>query len=144
MKFRMEHRSSGWLWAAAGALVLLSAGVFVVTPYRSCADCEGSGIELVGAIGEQRGACERCVGKGRLSLLRKWTTSPKMTYVGAVDMRDYSRFVVPALAKERIPIVGGESSLGILGFYTDSPPNAIRARKVLEQDARLKGYRFPF
>ena len=123
-------------------IVLAAAGAFIATPFRMCPDCEGEGIEWVGQPGSDRPPCERCQAKGRLSLHRKWTTRPKMTYVCALRVGDYARVIQPLLAREKISLFAGDSSLGIIGYYAASPAEARRARKLIEQDARAQGVLF--
>jgi hypothetical protein len=62
-----------------------------------------------------------------------------MTYVCALRIGDYVRTIQPILAREKISLFAGESSLGIIGYYAASPGEARRARKIIEQDARAKG-----
>ena len=127
------------LWLGGAVIVLASAGAFIEAPFKTCPDCEGDGTEWVRNPGSERPACERCQGKGRLSLHRKWTTKPKMTYVCAFRLGDYARAVQPVLARENLSLIPGDSSLGIIGYYAATPAEARRARKIIEQDARAKG-----
>jgi hypothetical protein len=129
-------------WLLVALAILISVGAFLTVPFKGCEDCDQTGIQLIGPIGSERPPCGRCDGRGRLSFLRQWTTKPQVTFVGAASVRDVVQYIMPLLDREGIPLLQGEGGHGWLGFSSDSPPHAVRARKLIEQDAREKNYRF--
>ena len=133
---------SGWLlWLGSVSIVLAGLATFLLIPFRECPNCEGSGLGVHVRSGPGYYACKYCCGHSRVSLYRKWTTKTEETFVCGVDMRDYRPYIKPLLDREHIPAIPGDGSLGNMDLLTDSPPHARRARKLLEQDAREKGYR---
>ncbi len=133
-------RSAWILWLGGFLIVLVAVGTFILTPFRECPNCEGSGLGMRFRSGPGQMPCRYCEGGTRVSLFRKWTKKTQETYVCGVDYLDYSR-IKSFLSREGIPVIPGDGSLGVMSLYSDSPPHAARARKLLEQDAREKGYK---
>jgi hypothetical protein len=57
-------------------------------------------------------------------------------------LKDFASYVEPLASRENLPLTLGGASLGIADLYAVSPPQAVRARKRIAQDASEKGYVF--
>jgi hypothetical protein len=129
------------LWFGAGIMLTATAVILLITPIRSCPDCEGTGVGLVVFRDCPTTKCARCRGNSRISALRKWTTNPEPTFVGGIAVEDWPS--VERLSKrEQLGLSPGDGMLGRMDVMSESPQQARRARELIERDARERGYRF--